>query len=80
MQFQGNQYQLPFQGKNSLGLGKPLKSITHPLRAHIPVFMGAEGPKNIEFTQIADGWFPIFVSPYRMNIFDGVVEKQTRQF
>ena len=29
------------------GLGKPLKSITHPLRADIPIFLGAEGPKNV---------------------------------
>jgi F420-dependent oxidoreductase-like protein len=78
---QGNQYQLPFTGANSLGLGKPLKSITHPLRKHIPVFMGAEGPKNIELaTQIADGWFPIFVSPYRMHIFDESIKNRAPNF
>jgi F420-dependent oxidoreductase-like protein len=81
LQFEGNQYQLPFKGHNSLGLGKPLKSITHPLRPHIPVFMGAEGPKNIELaTQIADGWFPIFVSPYRMNIFDESLKNKPDNF
>ncbi|HUH38524.1 MAG TPA: LLM class F420-dependent oxidoreductase [Spongiibacteraceae bacterium] len=68
--FQGNQYQLPYHGPDSLGLGKPLKSITHPLRSHIPVFLGAEGPKNVQLAaEEFDGWLPIFVSPYRMDIF-----------
>lgn len=81
LEFMGNQYQLPYQGPESLGLGKPLKSITHPLREHIPVFMGAEGPKNIALaTEIADGWFPIFVSPYRMNIFDESLKNKPENF
>lgn len=70
VEFQGNQYQLPYNGPNSLGLGKPLKSITHPLRKRIPVFLGAEGPKNVALAaEQFDGWLPIFVSPYRMDIF-----------
>jgi F420-dependent oxidoreductase-like protein len=45
-------------------LGKPLKSIVHPLRADIPIWLGAEGPKNVAQTaEIADGWLPIFYSP-----------------
>ena len=71
VEYQGRQYQLPYQGPESLGLGKPLKSITHPLRKKIPVFLGAEGPKNIALAaERFDGWMPIFVSPYRMGIFD----------
>jgi F420-dependent oxidoreductase-like protein len=67
----GAQYHLPYNGPDSLGLGKPLKSITHPLRKKIPVFLGAEGPKNIALAaEQFDGWLPIFVSPYRMDIFD----------
>ena len=69
VELQGNQYQLPYPG--GMGLGKPLKSITHPLRKHIPVFLGAEGPKNVALAADQfDGWLPIFVSPYKMNIFD----------
>ena len=46
------------------GLGKPLKSIVQPLRADIPIFLGAEGPKNVALAaEIADGWLPIFFSP-----------------
>src|SRR4051795_5792767 len=60
----GPHYPLPFFGENSLGLGKPLKSIVHPLRADVPILLGAEGPKNIALTaEIADGWLPIYYSP-----------------
>jgi F420-dependent oxidoreductase-like protein len=46
------------------GLGKPLKSITHPLRADIPIMLGAEGPKNVALAgEICDGWLPIFYTP-----------------
>src|SRR5690348_17427339 len=48
------------------GLGKPLKLINEPLRKHIPIYIGAEGPKNIAMvTEIADGWLPLYYSPYR---------------
>lgn len=69
--YEGRQYQLPYHGPGSVGLGKPLKSITHPLRKRIPVFLGAEGPKNVALAaEKFDGWLPIFVSPYRMGIFE----------
>jgi F420-dependent oxidoreductase-like protein len=55
----GEHYPLPFPG--GTGLGKPLKANCHPLRPDIPVYLGAEGPKNVELsTEIADGWLPIF--------------------
>ena len=60
----GPHYPLPLTGEGATGLGKPLKPITHPLRADIPIMLGAEGPKNIAMTaEIADGWLPIFYSP-----------------
>ncbi len=62
--FQGAQYQVPNRGEATMGLGKPLKSITHPLRADLPILLGAEGPKNVALAaEIADGWLPIFLSP-----------------
>jgi F420-dependent oxidoreductase-like protein len=61
---EGPHYPLPYRGENSVGLGKPLKSIVHPLRADLPIWLGAEGPKNVAQTaEIADGWLPIFYSP-----------------
>jgi F420-dependent oxidoreductase-like protein len=57
----GPHYPLPFPG--GLGLGKPLKPITHPLREDISIILGAEGPKNVALAaEVADGWFPIFYS------------------
>jgi F420-dependent oxidoreductase-like protein len=62
--FDGGHYQLPLRGGS--GLGKPLKLITKPLRPHIPIYLGAEGPKNVAMaTEIADGWLPLFFSPHR---------------
>ncbi len=60
----GPHYPLPLTGEGTTGLGKSLKPITHPLRADIPIMLGAEGPKNVALTaEIADGWLPIFYSP-----------------
>ena len=43
----GPHYPLPYSGEGAVGLGKPLKMITHPLRADVPIYLGAEGPKNV---------------------------------
>jgi F420-dependent oxidoreductase-like protein len=60
----GPHYPLPVSGEGTTGLGKSLKPITHPLRADIPVMLGAEGPKNVALAaEICDGWLPIFYSP-----------------
>ncbi|TFV59898.1 LLM class F420-dependent oxidoreductase [Mycobacterium sp. PS03-16] len=60
----GPHYPLPLTGEGTSGLGKPLKPITHPLRADIPVMLGAEGPKNVALAaEICDGWLPIFYTP-----------------
>ncbi len=63
-------YSLPYNGPGSWGMGKPLKPITHPVRADVPIFIGAEGPKNVTQTaQIADGWLPLYYSPYRQDVY-----------
>ncbi len=59
---QGDFYQMPFPG--GAGLGKPLKSTIHPYRTEIPIYLGAEGPKNVALAaEICDGWLPLFFSP-----------------
>ncbi|MFD1659939.1 LLM class F420-dependent oxidoreductase [Streptomyces caeni] len=61
----------PYRGADGTGLGKPLKPITHPLRAELPVLLGAEGPKNIAQTvRIADGWLPLYWSPTRPEVYE----------
>ena len=70
----GEHYPLPYPG--GLNLGKPLKSIVHPLREDIPIIMGAEGPKNVALAaEIADGWFPIFFAPRAMGSFQGYLDE-----
>ena len=55
-------------GPDATGLGKPLKIIVHPLRADIPIYLAAIGPKNVALAaEIADGWLPIFFSPERVR-------------
>jgi F420-dependent oxidoreductase-like protein len=63
LEHNGSQYQIPYQGDNATGLGKPLKSILHG-RADLSIYLASIGPKNVELTaEIADGWLPIFFSP-----------------
>ncbi len=66
----GPHYPLPYTGEGSWGLGKPLKPIVHPLRSDIPIFLGAEGPKNVALAaEIADGWLPLYYSPFRQEVY-----------
>jgi F420-dependent oxidoreductase-like protein len=68
--FRGEHYPMPYRGEGAVGLGKPLKMITHPLRADVPIYLGAEGPKNVALAaEIADGWVPLYYSPYRPEVY-----------
>ena len=58
----GEHYTLPLP--DGTGLGKPLKSSIHPLREDIPIFLGAEGPKNIALAaEVCDGWLAMLFTP-----------------
>ncbi|MCO1655478.1 LLM class F420-dependent oxidoreductase [Pseudonocardia humida] len=60
----GPHHPLPYTGPGSVGLGKSLRPITHPLRADLPVWLGAEGPRNVALAaEIADGWLAVYWSP-----------------
>lgn len=64
----GPHYPMPYPG--GMGLGRPLRIITHPLRADLPIYLGAEGPKNVALSaKIAEGWIPLFYSPYRQEVY-----------
>jgi F420-dependent oxidoreductase-like protein len=66
----GPHYPLPYHGEGAWHLGKPLRSITHPLRADLPIYLGAEGPKNVALAaEIADGWLPLYYSPFRPEVY-----------
>ena len=71
----GEFYDMPHKGGSNLG--KPLKSTIHPFRPEIPIFLGAEGPKNVSLAaEICDGWLPLYFSPkedawYRARLEEG---------
>ncbi len=57
--YEGAHWTLPLPG----GPGKPIKLTVHPQREHIPLYIAAIGPKNLEQTgEIADGALLIFPS------------------
>jgi F420-dependent oxidoreductase-like protein len=64
----GPHYPLPLP--DGTGLGKPLKSSIHPLREDIPIYLAAEGPKNIAMAaELCDGWLAIFYSPQHEDLY-----------
>jgi len=66
----GPHYPLPYTGEGAWGMGKPLKPITHPLRPDLPIYLGAEGPKNVALAaEICDGWLPLWYTPYREEVY-----------
>ena len=84
VELDGRHYRLPNRDEGTTGLGKALKSITHPRRADLPILLGAEGPKNVALAgEIADGWLPIFLSAdldrqYRENLAEGFARPGAR--
>src|SRR5262245_49036350 len=58
--YHGEHYELPLPD----GPGKALRLTLHPVREHIPIYLAAVGPRNLELTgEIADGWLAIFLAP-----------------
>jgi F420-dependent oxidoreductase-like protein len=67
LSYDGKVYQIPYEGEDATGLGKPLKSTLDP-DPHIPIYLAALGPQNVTLTaEIADGWLPIFFAPQQYD-------------
>jgi F420-dependent oxidoreductase-like protein len=63
LEFEGQEYQIPYRGPGATGLGKPLKSILHG-RPDIKIYTASIGPKGIELAaELADGLLPVWMSP-----------------
>jgi len=74
----GPQYQIPYRGPDSTGLGKPLRSILHGRQ--IPIYVAAVGPKSVEqVAEVADGWLPMFYSPYRARVYGEALDRGFRK-
>lgn len=77
----GEHYPLPYTGPGSWQLGKPLRPITHPLRADLPIFLGAEGPKNVALAaELCDGWLPLYYSPYNEEVYADSLRGRSADF
>jgi F420-dependent oxidoreductase-like protein len=76
---EGPHYPLPLP--DGTGLAKPLKASIHPLREDIPIYLAAEGPKNIAMAaELCDGWLAIFYSPNHEDLYaDALAEGFARQ-
>jgi F420-dependent oxidoreductase-like protein len=83
VEFAGEHYRMPIEG--GTGFGKPLKSGIRPLREDIPVYLAAEGPKNVALSaEICDGWLALFFAPgaedlYRPNLEEGFAREGARR-
>ncbi len=80
LQFDGQEYQIPYNGPDASGLGKPLKSILHG-RPDMKIYTASIGPKGIALAaEIADGLLPVWMSPdwcdhyYRPHLEAGFVQ------
>jgi len=79
----GPHYPIPYptDAPGSWGLGKPLKPITHPFRPNVPIFLGAEGPKNVALaSEVCDGWYPLFYSPFREEVYRDSIADRPKDF
>ncbi len=74
----GPHYPLPLRG--GTGLGKPLKASIRPLRSDIPIYLAAEGPKNIALAgELCDGWLALFYSPYHDGFYRDALDEGLRR-
>jgi F420-dependent oxidoreductase-like protein len=75
----GPHYPLPV--KDGTGLGKALKSSIHPLRTEIPIYLAAEGPKNIALAgELCDGWLALFYSPQHDDFYREALGQTKQNF
>ena len=80
--YDGAQYTLPLPGTE---LGKPLKASLRPVREDLPIFLAAEGPKNVALSaEVCDGWLALFYAPehdgfYRDALDEGFAREGARR-
>ena len=62
LEHHGEHYDIPH------GEHRALKLMARPLRADVPIYLAAIGPRNVALAvEIADGWLPIWISPERLH-------------
>ena len=73
--YDGEIYHLPYKGEGSVGLGKPLKSILHEEK-NTSIYTASFTPAGFRLAgEVADGLFPVFMSPDKIELISDEVEK-----
>ena len=73
--FDGKEYQLPFTGESSTGLGRPLKSMLH-CSEEIPIYAASISARGVRAAaEVADGFLPIWYDPERFEVFKEPLEE-----
>ena len=68
LMFEGEHYQIPYQGPDATGLGKPLKSILHGDPTN-RIYTASFSPAGLRVAgEVADGTLPIFMSPEQTSL------------
>jgi len=75
LEHHGREYQIPYNGPGSSGLGKPLKSIMHG-RKDMKIYTASISPKGIALAaEIADGVIPVWMNPERWDLYAGPLKE-----
>jgi len=75
VEYDGEVYQLPYRGADATGLGKPLKSILQA-DTDIPIYTASFTPAGLRLAgEVADGFFPVFLNPDKMDFVLAELEK-----
>jgi F420-dependent oxidoreductase-like protein len=70
VRYDGYHYHLPYNGPDSTGLGKPLKSILHSDHK-VPIYTASLQPKSVALSaELGDGFFPIWLDPEQPDAFE----------
>ncbi len=63
LEYEGDEYSVPYRGDDATGLGRPLRS-TQPPAPDTPIYLAALGPRNTRLAvDVADGLLPYLWSP-----------------
>jgi len=75
LEFQGSEYQIPYRGPGSTGLGKPLRPILHG-RRDMEIYMASITPSGVALAaEIADGIIPVWMNPEQWDLFKPSLER-----
>jgi F420-dependent oxidoreductase-like protein len=73
LEYKGKVFELPLRGGVR---SRPLKSILHPLRPEVPIYLAAIAPNGVALAaEVADGWIPAFYAPERADVFTEALER-----